>query len=168
MHHFIGTGKELPVSELPTLRDVLRYGLYFRECSEADTRNYKIDQLVTEVTEGMLALWKRANPQFCEPVINTKRRIKSKVRALWEKATQFARGIGKLDEKHNFIERLDRLLDILNCKCDIVYCAEFGCSHECTSTVHINCNCSKAIQIPAIELGFIKAQRYKIKPRGIK
>ena len=62
MHHFIGTGKELPVSELPTLRDVLCYGLYLRECSEADARNYKIDQLVTEVTEGMLALWKRANP----------------------------------------------------------------------------------------------------------
>jgi hypothetical protein len=162
MHHLIGTGKELPIAELPTGRDLLRYGLYLRECSATNARNYSGDQLVDEVTEGMLAIWERANAKFCEPVINTKRRIKTKVKALWEQATEIALGRGRLDEKHKFIEKLDRLVDILNCKCDIIYCAEFGCGDGCSSAVHINCTCIKEKKIPVLELAFVKAQRVKI------
>ncbi|XP_030289795.1 receptor-type tyrosine-protein phosphatase F-like isoform X5 [Sparus aurata] len=36
---------ELLVSELPTVRDILRYGIYLREQCEDDRRNYPVDQL---------------------------------------------------------------------------------------------------------------------------
>ena len=34
-------------SELPTIRDILRYGLLQRELSEKDKRNNTVDELVT-------------------------------------------------------------------------------------------------------------------------
>ena len=39
LHHLVGFGKEVPVTELPTPQDLLRYVLNIREISEFDKRN---------------------------------------------------------------------------------------------------------------------------------
>ena len=41
MSDFFGTGKEILVSELPTVRDVLRYGISLREQKD-DTMRYTV------------------------------------------------------------------------------------------------------------------------------
>ena len=68
----------------------------------------------------------------------------------------------KIDEENRFMEKLDRLLDILICKCAIKCCDEFGCSTICNRKVHIECTCSKEAKIPSMELAFIKAQLEKL------
>ena len=60
------------------------------------------------------------------------------------------------------MEKLDRLLDILICKCAIKCCDEFGCSTICNRKVHIECTCSKEAKIPSMELALIKGQREKL------
>ena len=68
----VGKGRELLVSELPTVRDVLKYGIHLREQSEADRRNYPVDQLVADIYPGLILQWSKANALFKPPVINEK------------------------------------------------------------------------------------------------
>ena len=60
LHHMVGSGRELSVAELPTVRDLLRYGLYLRDISDKNRRNYTNDQLIADLMTGLLAQWKRA------------------------------------------------------------------------------------------------------------
>ena len=46
LSNLIRKGQDFLPSELPTSRDILKYGLYLRETSEKDHRSYTIDQLV--------------------------------------------------------------------------------------------------------------------------
>src|SRR5688572_16109171 len=162
LHHLVGSGRELPTAELPTVSDLIRYGLYLREMSDQDRRNYSNDQLVTDLMTGILAQWCRANPKFTEPVINTHTRIKAKLKSMWEQGNKVSLGRANLEEKDRFMEKLDRLMDILTCKCDIKSCADAGCNSACFSGVHISCDCSREKKIPVIELAFIKGQREKV------
>ena len=70
LSNYLGTGKELLPSELPTTRDLLRFGLLKREQSEEDKRNYTVDQLVKEMMSALVEQWQKANAQFQFPVIN--------------------------------------------------------------------------------------------------
>ena len=69
---FLGVGKELVVSELPTARDILRYGLLQRELSEQDRRNINVNEIVDKMMSAMVQQWSRANAKFKAPVINHK------------------------------------------------------------------------------------------------
>ena len=62
-------GKELTPSELPTTRDLLRLGIFFRETSVENRRNYCVDDLVSDIVAQLLAQWQKANAQFKFPVI---------------------------------------------------------------------------------------------------
>ena len=44
MSNYVGTGKDLLLTELPTVRDLLRYGILQRELSEENKRNYIVGQ----------------------------------------------------------------------------------------------------------------------------
>ena len=55
---YVGTGRELISSELPTVRDMLRFGVLLREISEEDRRNYTTEQLIGDVMKGPLAVVK--------------------------------------------------------------------------------------------------------------
>ena len=52
MSNVVGTGKNLLPSDLPTVRDMLMYGLLQRELSEVNKRNYSVDQLVKDMMEA--------------------------------------------------------------------------------------------------------------------
>ena len=92
LHGLVGSSRQLPTSELPTARDLIRYGLYLRETSEEDKRIYTNDKLVSDMMNHLLAQWSRANPKFIEPVLNSKRRIEAKLNALWEEAKKVSQG----------------------------------------------------------------------------
>ena len=82
-------------------------------------------------------IWQRANALFKPPVTNDLRIIHLKLKNLWQKAVSFSLGKGKLTDK----ERLDKLVDILSCKCSMIDCSEFNCEEECEVEVHIQCKC---------------------------
>ena len=163
MSNLIGTGRDLLPSELPTLRDVLRYGLLLREQSGEDVRNYPADCLAKDIYPKVLEKWERANNSFVAPVIISRVTILNKIQESWEQAKNISLGRGKLQVKEAFTAKLDKLFDILNCKCKIVLCSEFGCLADaaCKKESHINCTCPKEMKIPVKELAFIRGQRDK-------
>ena len=103
----MGSGRQLPTTGLPTVRDLIRYGLYPREMSDQDRRNYSNDQLVTDLMTGVLAQCCRANPKFTELVVNSQVRIKAKFKSMWEKGNNMSPGRTKLEKKDNFMEKLE-------------------------------------------------------------
>ena len=49
MSNLVGSGKKICVSELPTARDMLRYGIFLREINDKNIKNYTVDHLVTDM-----------------------------------------------------------------------------------------------------------------------
>jgi hypothetical protein len=153
------------VSELPTLRDILRYGIYLREQSFDDRRNYEVDKLVSDIYPALVNQWSKANPLFKPPVINEKVTIMSKLKEVWKQAVQVSLGKGKLNGKERFSGKLDKLFYILSCKCKIISCEEAGCE-GCENQAHINCSCNRERKIPSKELGYVKGQKEKTGSKG--
>lgn len=161
LSHLVGTGSQLPVAELPTARDILRLGVLLREQATADRRNYTMDTLISDLIDPVTSQWEKANCLFKPPIANHKNTIRAKLKSLWERAINVASGRAKLAEKDKFMEGLDKLVDILNCKCKIQLCSEVSCQKQCVGGVHIECKCPREVKIPPLELAFIKAQREK-------
>ena len=161
----VGRGREFNPSEPPTHRDLLRYGILCRELAEENRRNYTMNELVRDMIPPLLAQWQKANYQFKYPVINHGQRLFSKVKKIWEDAVKVSLGKGKLVEKQKFISKLDKLVDILSCRCPIKLCTELGCVKEgeerCKKDAHAECNCKREFKIPQLELAFVRAQREK-------
>ena len=74
---YLGVGKELMGTELPTLRSVLRQGLLFQEekvlqdSSHPNTTMhtiYTVKELSVKMAQALTAQWKRANVEFQHPV----------------------------------------------------------------------------------------------------
>ncbi len=130
--------------------------MLIRELSDTEKCNYSVDQLIKDIIPDILRQWRKANALFSGPVINSDIRLFTKLKALWEKARKVSLGQAKLKEKQSFMEKLDKLLDILTCHCKITSCLELGCSPDCIMEVHIDCKCSREQKIPVIELAFIK------------
>ena len=168
LSNVVGSGREFIPSQLPTHRDVLRLGIYFREQADKDKRNYPDSQLARDIVPALLGQWEKANAEFKFPVIAHKESLLQRVKRFWENAVNYSMGNGKLKDKENFNNKLDRLMDILHCHCPIQYCSELGCvkvgDEKCRRNGHIECKCEKQYKIPKIELEFVKSQREK---RGI-
>ena len=72
MSNFVGTEMELLVSDLSSVRDVLMYGIYLREQSLDDKRNYHVNTLVGDIYPSLIVQWSKANALCKAPVINKK------------------------------------------------------------------------------------------------
>ena len=65
LSEYIGPGKELLTTELPTSRDLIRYGLFSRETNSRDTRNYSLNEMISEgMYPALMKQWEKANPLF--------------------------------------------------------------------------------------------------------
>lgn len=65
LSQLIGTGKEFVRSELPTTRDILRFGILQREISDQDKRNFTVNELVNDIYTALLvSQWKKASLEF--------------------------------------------------------------------------------------------------------
>ena len=71
------------MTEIPTLRDVLRHGIYLQEkClleEDVDRRNFPVAKMAEELGEGVMACCSRANAQFCPPVTITNKSLHRKI-----------------------------------------------------------------------------------------
>ena len=80
---YIGSGRALINSELPTLRDILRLGVKFQEdklCGEDKGRHlYPLRDLVKDLSAAVQAAWLRANAEFVAPVIVLPATIESRI-----------------------------------------------------------------------------------------
>ena len=158
LSNLIGKSSEFLPSELPTSRDILNYGLYLREISEKNYRNYTVDQLVKDIIPGILLQWKKANSQIINPVINSERRIKCKVKDLWLLAVKVSNCNVSSPIRNIFMEKLDKLFDLFTCNRKILFCLENNCEENCDRKAHIVCTCKKEKKIPLLELYFVRYQ----------
>ena len=111
---------------------------------------------------NVLGQWLKANALFVYPVIIHEKTIFKKLKYLWKSAVDFSNGRGKKAEKERFSLKLDKLVDILLCKCKLILCSEYKCDSGCMEKIHIKCKCKREEKIPIVELQFIYSQRTKI------
>ena len=107
--------------------------------------------------------WKEVNP--CLSVITPDSVIKKIVR-IYE--TDHKMNIKQITPKKKkfFMDNLDKLFDILSCKCPFVECDPTECGSVPCDIPHIHCDCLRHLKIPVIELAFIKDQRDKVGLNG--
>ena len=79
MSDLLGPGKEFTLTELPTLREVLRYGIWLRQDTDEDQRNYNNKGMAKDIVGKVLEQWARANNQFKNPVILSEKTLCNKV-----------------------------------------------------------------------------------------
>ncbi|XP_065663964.1 uncharacterized protein LOC136085927 [Hydra vulgaris] len=162
LRQYLGSGKELPTAELPTMRDVLRYGIFLRETSKLNRRNYSNSELIQDIYNKLLEKWQMASVLFVPPVTCLKHNLVTRLIDAWNKASLISQNKASkvIKQKFNFI--IDKLFDLVACNCKIVLCSEQCCPPDCKFGAHITCICPRERKIPIIELVYIKAQREKI------
>ena len=153
----LGAARDLPKSELPTLRQCLQYALLIEDRSV--TRMTKRGKLLSVVKEVM-TVWKSANPQL--PVSLEKTAVERLQREYDRARTLSKAGKELRDEYKKFVERLDKLFDICKCKCTIVECKDYDECDGCTFEAHVVCSCRRNNKIPLMELKYMCVQRCKV------
>lgn len=76
-----------------------------------------MNKLVLEIYTDQIYQWHKANALFKPLNINEKIAIISKIKELWNQAVKFSFEKGKGDANEQLITKLDKLFDILYCKC---------------------------------------------------
>ena len=170
---YVGSGRDLINSELPTLRDILRLGIKFQEdkfCGEDKGRHlYPLKDLVKDLSAAVQAAWIRANAEFVPPVVILPAAIERRIEREWVMARDIAnKNVTKAKQIKTFEDKLDKLLDITKCKCHIFTCQERECVGpvECAPRDHITCSCSRDLKLPVLDLQFLRMQREKIGERS--
>ena len=79
LRDYLGSGRHLLPSEVPTLRACLRQAIFFQEekviSSEVNRRNYQVKDMMNDVREKIYIQWQKSNAQFEDPVVIKKRSV---------------------------------------------------------------------------------------------
>ena len=166
LSEFIGPGKELNPTEVPTARTALQRGLLIKEKwlieESLSKTQIRAADVCKELAPIILAQWQKSNPQFRHPVVIKAESLVQKLERLWNRANSVAQG-GK--GKQKLEEELERVLDVTVCPHPILLCQEegSGCEkgEECVPKAHIKCDCPLASKVPSLELRWLAFQRRK-------
>ena len=79
------------------------------------------------MTNAVIAQWKKANVEFQPPVVIQEAAIKIILKTAWETAQKISlKKITKTGQNTVFEVKLDKLLDITKCRCDIKCIVQCG------------------------------------------
>ena len=157
---FMGGAKEFLPGEAPTLRDVIQKGLFLQEeqivLHNIDYRHINMKKLFSSVAKDVLLIWSQGNPEFCPPVVTSERSLAERIEKSWNTLLSICHGREtKKKIVESWTEKLDKVFDIVKCKCNITLCsdAESPCvNKDCNSGgAHIICSCDRSIKIPKCE-----------------
>jgi hypothetical protein len=128
---------ELPVTQLPTVGDTMRFYNFLKYKLPSNTKS---NQIISEVAEGVLQIWEKSGI----PTVSVQR-VKQKIEALHLSLAQILKkkGESKLASIFTSKEEGRYLLDIASCHC-----------------VNLNdCCCPRDSKVPVIEREFLTDQR---------
>ena len=165
---YLGPSAPLPVSDLPTLRDVLKQCQLLREQNPKSEKDFTIWEMSEQALALILPIWTRANVKLVqEPIRLNDNQIARRIKTNWEVLAKLA-GKQKVDkrQKTRFEADIDRLFSILTCECQFIDCIESQCNEPNCQMPHIKCSCPLASKIPRLELSYIKDQRQKAGTKG--
>ncbi len=87
--------------------------------------------MAKKVACAVITQWQKANANFKAPIIYSEKNIVYKIIKAWDVAFLISANRENKENKKDFILKLDKLFDILKCKCIISDCKEFGCKVIC-------------------------------------
>ena len=166
---YLGPSAELPVADLPTLRDVLKQCQLLRERRVGPNSKYELPNMASNVLPLILSVWNRANANLVKlPIRVTDKSLTNRIQAKWTLLSKIAAKKGKVTpkERQTFESSLDKLFNILVCSCSFVNCVEAKCQDENCPSVHLNCSCPRESKIPKLDLAFMKDQQEKTGTKG--
>ena len=143
---------ELPVAELPTLRDVLG------KCSaEKDKlhRNSRVEEFLPVVVKSVRELYTKVNSNL---VLHSDKIISQRIKTRYEEMKHINRSKTSALAVSKFDKMLGEVFDVLVCTCTIISCTDFECE-KCDFDAHIICDCPKEFKIPKKELSYVLDQR---------
>ena len=136
----VGESSELPNSDLPTVRNILAYGLLLKERSAEASHLVSNQDLANELCVAVKNVWARVNVQIIsEGVIQNDKNIIKRIKSDWEMMTKVSNKKAKKKDEQLFMEKLDRAFNILTCHCPFVSCQEVKCN-GCENAIHLSCN----------------------------
>ena len=125
---YLGPSSDLPLADLPTLRDVLKQCQLLREQFIGENiRNYSIGQMSSDVLPLILRVYERAHADFVQiPIRFSDAVIMERIQRQWTTLSNIADKRVKVNARDNesFVGSLDNLFNILQCECDFVNCAD--------------------------------------------
>ena len=104
-----GTPSELPQSDLPTNKDVIKF-FYFVKNSD----NLHDEALVSLVAKSLVELWQKVNPRL---PLKSNLSIKTKIRTLWGSVKNYNGKKLNIAKKKFLESSLDKLFDLAACSC---------------------------------------------------
>ena len=152
-------GSSTDDGNLYTFRDVLAACEKDLEISPSSSKY----EIANRITPRLVAKWKQCNPEL---VLIADTSIHKKV--IREVTTSQDIRLKKLSKKQTdiFVDKLDKLFDLLVCQCPIIDCPSESCQLKNCPGVHADCSCERKDKIPLIELKFVRDQRTKVGHRG--
>lgn len=149
---FLVSPCELPVADLPTLRDVL--GKCALEKNKLPN-NARILEVLTLIVQLLKELYYKVNSNL---VVHSDKLIKQRIQKRYEEMKELNRSKSSKLAKEKFEKSLGEVFDIIVCNCKIVPCSDFGCP-GCEYQAHCHCSCEKEFKIPKLELSYVLDQR---------
>ena len=146
LYEFLVSGLEICHSELPTLRQCLRYGLLICE------RSLKVVEsrdMCRTILSEVKTIWNAANPEIY--LVSDKYALDMLVNEWKITKDSSKEKVKSASYIQSFKERLDKLFDLAKCKCKIYGCAEQSCE-GCEYQAHVICKCPRNEKIPLMEL----------------
>ena len=148
MLKFVGASAELPMGVFPTLRDLYKQALMLRERAVTNYRNFSNKELAAVLCELVKEKWLVCNSQLSSALLSDQTiqyHILDRLTLLEGVLNKKERGASR--KKRELEAKLDKLFNILYCKCELVSCAPFGWSGDCMNNIHINCTCPRHIKV---------------------
>ena len=143
---------ELPVADLPTLREVLG------KCTAEKNKlanNSKIEEVLPGVVKDLKDLYKIVNSNL---VVLHDKLISRRIKAKYDEMKYLNRSKTANKAQASFEETLGEVFNIIVCQCKISNCFDSGCT-GCKLDAHTVCTCPKEVKIPKTELSYVLDQR---------
>ena len=133
----VGPSADLLASDLPTLRDVLAYGLFLKESLLKRSNEIALRELSKQVCADLKQVWARANHTLMAPdVVYLDQNVENKFIDDWNLMRLVKNEKLNKKKEATWRAKLDKLFNILVCQCPFLGCSEVDCL-GCADSVHL-------------------------------
>ena len=156
----VGGAAGLPQTELPLLKEIFARILQIKDTALQISNKDLIDQMYGEI----IGIHWKVNSNL---TLISEKRGKEKLMILYKKQKNLIRSGAPARHQRmiEFQSKLDRIFDLLACKCEIKSCENVSCE-GCVNGAHISCSCKKDQKIPVKELSFVLDHRDRVGEKG--
>ena len=132
IREFLGGGRTLLPTELPTVRACMGAALHLQEekflVQEVKRNEYTVHQMMEDLMPLLKCQWEKANSQLKHPVLFQDKTIIKKLEKYWGTVSDIANGRqNNKKKKDDFMLEMEKLFDLTRCRCVIKACEEENC-----------------------------------------